>query len=160
MIVKTWLGICSLLLLSQNITAQKSDQINWITFGQLEDSLAVNPKKVFVDFYAEWCAYCKKMDKVVFRDKEIITKLNREYYAVKMNAESTDTITFAGETFMNKQVGLERAPIHEIPILLASRTNHPFSLPSIIIFNTKFEVTHRYFEYLSPQKMKHILRIH
>lgn len=133
-------------------TAQ-NNSINWLSFEQLEDSLAVGPKRVFIDFYADWCAYCKKMDKAAFRDPRVVSRLNTEYYAVKMNAEATDTIIFGGESFSNKQLGKKRNPTHEIPLLLASRENHPFSLPAIVILNQNFEVTERYFEYLSPKQL-------
>ncbi len=135
----------------------QEESVNWLTFEQLEDSLSVRPKKVFIDFYADWCAYCKKMDKAAFRDAKIVTKLNTEYYAVRMNAETRDTITFGGETFINKEFGRKRNPTHEIPLLLASRENRPFSLPAILILNNRFEIIERYFEYLSPQKMNKAL---
>ncbi|WP_299533175.1 thioredoxin family protein [Ulvibacterium sp.] len=141
-----------MLLFSCPARAQEN-HINWLSFEQLEDSLATQPKKVFIDFYADWCAYCKKMDKAAFRDSRVISKLNNDYYAVKMNAETTDTIVFGGETFVNNQLKKKRNPTHEIPLLLASRENYPFSLPAIIVLNQKFEVTERYFEYLSPMQM-------
>lgn len=76
-----------------------------------------------------------------------------------MNAESRDTIVFGGKTFVNKQVSFNRNPTHQIPLLLGSRKGMPFSLPLIIILNEKFEVEERYFEYISPQEMKSILKI-
>ena len=131
----------------------QNNSINWLSFEQLEDSLAVKPKKVFIDFYADWCAYCKKMDKSAFRDPKVISKLNEDYYAVKMNAETTDTIVFSGDSFSNKEFGKKRNPTHEIPLLLASRDNLPFSLPAIVVLNEEFIITARYFEYMSPKRL-------
>lgn len=144
-----------LLLPAEGWTQEK--EIQWINFEELEDSLALKPKKVFIDFYADWCAYCKKMDKAAFKDLRVISKLSDEYYAVKMDAETKDTIFFGGDTFTNKQLGKSRTPTHEIPLLLASRDNYPFSLPAIVILNENFEVTDRYFEYLSPEQLQRAL---
>jgi len=138
-------------------TNAQENEVQWLTFEQLEDSLAVQPKKVFVDFYADWCVYCKKMDKVAFKDPEIIKTLNQEYYAVKMNAETSDIITFGGDTFTNEQIGKKRNPVHQIPLLLASRTNTSFSLPAMVVLNEKFEVINRYFEYLSTKRLSEAL---
>jgi len=140
------------LFLPQKSVGQERD-IQWLRFEQLEDSLNTTPKKVFLNFYADWCAYCKKMDGAAFKNQKVIARLNRDFYAVKMNAESTDTITFGGETFVNQQVGKSRTPVHDIPLVLASRDHSPFSLPAMVFLNEKFEVTHRYFEYLSPEQL-------
>ena len=135
----------------------QENEVRWISFEQLEDSLALQPKKVFIDFYAEWCVYCKKMDKVAFKDPKVVSKLNSDYYAIKMDAESTAEIQFGGDTFTNKEQGKKRNPTHEIPLLLASRENYPFSLPAMVVLNENFQVTNRYFEYLSPKKLYGIL---
>ena len=121
-----FLGIFSV----TNIHAQK-EQVNWISFEQLEDSLNVKPKKILISFYADWCSYCKKMDKVAYQDEKVISMIQNDYYAVKMNAESRDTIVFEGKKFFNEEIGKQRNPIHQIPLLLASRKNYPFSLPEI-----------------------------
>lgn len=136
--------------------SQKAE-IQWMSFEQLEDSLSTKPKKVFIDFYADWCAYCKKMDKTAFKDTQVVSILNAEYYAVKMNAESKDTIQFGGDLFINDQLGKSRTPNHQIALLLASRENRPFSLPAVVLLNEKFEVTGRHFEYLSPKQLQKIL---
>ncbi len=145
--------VCLVSLFSFIKVEAQENRIQWLSFEQLEDSLSVKPKKVFIDFYADWCVYCKKMDRAAFRDSKIISKLNREYYAVKMNAETTDTIQFGGATYVNKQLGKTRNPTHEIPLLLASRENYPFSLPAIIVLDEKFEIINRYFQYLSPKQL-------
>ena len=141
-----------LMILSSKINAQ-SKTINWITFEQLEDSLKVKPKKVFIYFYADWCSYCKKMDKVAFKNSEVIQILNQNYYAIKMDAESAKTIFFEGQKYSNNQLGKSRRPKHQIPLLLASRKNRSFSLPASIILDKNFKIEKRYYEYLSPKKM-------
>ena len=130
-----------------SINGQSTEKINWISFNHLNDSLKVHPKKVFVNFYADWCVYCKEMDRITFRDDEIIKKLNESYYAVKMNIEADEKIIFGGQTFVNKRTK-KMNPVHEIALLLASRKNKPFSLPAYIIFNENFEAEARYFQYL------------
>jgi len=149
--IVSFLGIS--LFLSNSISAQQVKSLNWLTFEQLEDSLKVKPKKVFISFYADWCVYCRKMEKTAFRDKAVVSILNQKYYAVKMNAESKDTISFGGVTYVNQNIGKSRRPTHQISLLLASRKNKPFSLPVNLILNKKFKVTRRYFNYLSPKKL-------
>ena len=67
------------ILLCTSLSAQNTESVRWLTFEQLEDSQAVKPKKVFIDFHTNWCTYCRKMDKVVFTKPEVIKLLNEEY---------------------------------------------------------------------------------
>lgn len=152
--ISLWFGCC--LFFTCTCHSQRAT-INWLDFEQLEDSLAIRPKKVFIDFYADWCAYCKKMDRAAFRDEGVVAQLNNNYYAVKMNVESKDTIAFGGDTFYNRELGKKRNPTHEIPLLLASREGSPFSLPAIVILNEEFQMSERYFEYIPPKAMLEIL---
>ncbi len=154
--MKFLLSIFMCFVISPTLFAQQT-KIKWLTFEQLEDSLALKPKKVFIDFYADWCVYCKKMDEAAYKNVEVIKILNTEYYAVKMNAESRDTIIFDEQTYKNTAYGKKRNPVHEIPLLLASREGIPFSLPAIVVFDKNFQITQRYFEYISPKKMLKVL---
>ena len=136
----------------------QNQTINWISFEQLEDSLAKKPKKVLISFYADWCTYCKKMDASAYKDSKVIALINSDYYAVKMNSETKDTITFDGRKFFNKNIGKSRNPTHEIPLLLAKRKNRPFSLPATIILDKNFKIKKRDFEYISTKRMLEFLK--
>lgn len=146
-----------LLLLALSLVQAQQAGVQWLSFEQLEDSLAVEPRRVLIDFYADWCAYCKKMDEAAFRDPEVLKALGRDYYAVRMNVESQDTIHFGGTKYLNREHGSKRNPVHEIPLLLASREGKPFTLPAVIILDKAFRIRNRYFEYIPPAAMRRIL---
>ncbi|MEL6653672.1 MAG: thioredoxin family protein, partial [Bacteroidota bacterium] len=117
----TTLTLSIFLFLCAPTSAQQEEAVNWLSFEQLEDSLAVQPKKVFISFHTDWCAYCRKMDKVVFTKPEVIELLNEEYYAVHFDAESEAVVVFGGREYINEQLGQSRTPLHQIAQLLASR---------------------------------------
>ena len=109
-----------------------------------------------MSFYADWCTFCKEMDERTFLNKDIIKTLNNDYYAVKMNIETRDTIVFGGQTFVNKRYKKVN-PIHEIALLMGSRKNKPFSLPVLIFLDEKFIAKSRYFQFLDANTMLTIL---
>lgn len=137
-------------------SGQTPSKINWINFNQLNDSLKLKQKKVFVDFYADWCMYCKEMDGTTFQNAEVIKELNTNYYAVKMNVESGETIIFGDQTFINKKIKRVN-PVHEIALLLASRKDQIFSLPAYILFDENFMAKARYFQFLDSNALLKIL---
>ncbi len=141
-----------LLLAGPSAIAQQDRSVHWIGFEQLEDSLDAKPKKVFIDFYTDWCDYCRKMDKVVFTKPEVIDLLNEQYYAVRLNAETESVIAFEGQKFVNDQVGKSRSPIHQIAQLLALR-NGRFAPPTLVVLDEDFNVKARYFEYMDSKRL-------
>ncbi len=70
-----------------------------------------------------------------------------------MDVERTDSITFEGVLFTNKQELTKRNGIHQIPLLLASRDGFSFSLPATIILNKDFTLKERFFEYYTSQEL-------
>ncbi|MCK0190476.1 thioredoxin family protein [Arenibacter sp. F20364] len=149
------LFIATTMLSWNNVAAQEHMGVNWISFEQLHDSLLVHPKKVFIDFYADWCAPCLKMDEVAFKDPMVVKQLNKDFYAIRMNVETTDTIVFGQQVFTNKRAH-RRNPVHEIPLLLASRQDAPFSLPALVFMDSSFNAQARYFQYLDAEQLLEI----
>lgn len=56
--------------------------------AQLEQQLATataNNKKVLIDYYADWCVDCVKMEKATFSDPQVIAKLNADFVALQID---------------------------------------------------------------------------
>ena len=72
--------------------------IEWVEFEQIDSLIALNPKLIMIDVYATWCGFCKQMDLVTFRNKNVTEQVNEHFYALKLNSESSKKITFKGIT--------------------------------------------------------------
>ena len=94
-----------------SVALGQDSEIKWITWDEAiarskEDSV---PKKMFIDFYTGWCGWCKRMDATTFKDKNVVTYMNANYYPVKFDAETTDTIVFNGNSFINSEPGYKKS---------------------------------------------------
>jgi thioredoxin-related protein len=143
--------------LSYPLRAQQNEEINWLTWEELDRALEENPKPIFIFFHAEWCAYCKKIEREIFTKKKVIEKLNKKYYALEMDVETEDTIHFDGQKFSNIQTNTKRNGVHQLPLLLASRKKAPFSLPVTLIFDKDFRLQKRVFEYYTSKELLKML---
>lgn len=139
------------LLIPRSTIAQQ--KINWISFEALSDALEKDPKPVLISFHAKWCSYCRKMQKEVFTDPEIIKLVNQDYYAVSFDVETRDTVWFDGQAFVNRNATPKREGFHDLALLLGSR-KETLTVPVTLILNPDFSIKSRDFEYLSRKKLK------
>lgn len=101
--MKAFSLVLLLVLLGLNLQAQ--DQIQWMKFEEAIAANAKNPKMILVDVYTDWCGWCKKMDKDTFTDPQVIAHFQKNFYAVKLNAEDTKrSFQFMGKTFTEAQM--------------------------------------------------------
>lgn len=74
-------------------------EIIWISLDALQEKMKKTPKKVYIDVYTGWCGWCKVMDKKTFTNQGVINYINKHFYAVKLDAEQTDSIHFMGNHY-------------------------------------------------------------
>ncbi len=85
---------------TNNAIHSKPAEIDWIKYnGQSVDELLTEGKPVFIDFYADWCAPCKQLDRETFPDPKIVN-IAKSFQMVKVDCTSPDAETRAFmETF-------------------------------------------------------------
>jgi thioredoxin-related protein len=83
------IGIILLALLSGglNSVAVATDRIDWHTYDAGMSRSRFEKKKVFLFFYAEWCAYCRDMDQKTFKDPNVIGTLNRNFIPIRVDSD-------------------------------------------------------------------------
>ena len=128
--------------------------IKWITF---EEALKLNKKKprmIFVDIYTDWCGWCKKMDKETFADPVVASYINKKYYAVKLNAEQSEAISFKEQQFVNPNPGKSRST-HQLAMALLKNES---VYPSYVILDRASDWTFKLKGYKTPVELLPILK--
>jgi thioredoxin-related protein len=83
-----------------NATSFSEDEsIKWLTVEEMEKAQKKEKRKVVVDVYTDWCSWCKKMDKATFADPTVAEYVNKNFYAVKFNAEGYENIIFQDRVY-------------------------------------------------------------
>lgn len=117
-------------LLGMNAMAQ--EKINWMSIQEAETRCAEAPKMIFIDVYTDWCGWCKRMDRNTFDNPVIARYMNEHFYAVKLNAETSDTITFQGKQYVGYVRPDGRNGSHRLAHALL---RGKMSYPSYVIMN-------------------------
>ena len=98
-----------------------------ITWLSLKDALAQSKaykKKILIDFFTDWCGWCKRMDKTTYEDPQVIEALNRYFLPVKFNAEREDSVNYRGVPYTMKAQGIRST--HEFAIrILSGKMGYP-----------------------------------
>lgn len=144
-----------LLLAGNSLTKaqpEESGKVKWYTIQEVEELAKKEPRKVMIDVYTDWCGWCKKMDATTFEHPVIAKYINKNFYPVKLNAETKEEITFMGKTF--KYVKNGRSGYNE---LAAGLLNGQLSFPSIAYLNEDLELLGAIPGYRPPKEMETIL---
>ena len=94
-------------------------QLKIYSFEEAEKLSAENPKPFVIFIHTSWCNYCKMMEQSTFKNTEIITLLNTDFYFIALDAESKDAIFFNKQWFRFKPNG-QKTGIHELATALAT----------------------------------------
>ena len=62
-------------------------EINWYSYDKGIAAGKAEDKKIFLHFFADWCAYCKIMKNKTFKDASVVSYLNKNFISIKVNSD-------------------------------------------------------------------------
>ncbi len=126
--------------------------VNWMTVERAQSEARWDPKPILVYFYTHWCGWCKKMDEGTFRHPVIVNYLNQNYYCVKFNAETPDSILFKRTLFRNQNPGARSA--HDFTIFLLQGK---MGYPACVVLSPELEPLTAVRGYRRPKEFEALL---
>lgn len=129
----------------------QAQEIKWMTINEALAAQAKNPKPIFMDVYTDWCGPCKMLDKNTFTDKVVIDYINKNFYAVKFNAEGDSEVNYQGKVYTNPKYDANRKgrnATHEFTLFLKVQ-----GYPSMYILNKRGDVDKVIVGYYQPEQL-------
>jgi thioredoxin-related protein len=135
---------------SASVFSQKN-AIQWMSFAEALKQNSVAPKKIFIDVYTEWCGWCKRMDATTFSDDSVIQYMNKNFYAVKLDAERKDTVEYKGVKYSFR-------PEYKANEIAAYLLNGRMGYPTSVYLNEENDLIAPVQGYLTKEQLLHTLR--
>lgn len=130
-------GVFIVLMISLNaLLAQNESEglVKWMTFKEAQAKNKEVPKPFIIDVYTDWCGWCKHMMKTTYSNEGLAGYINANFYPVKFNAETKDTIEYNGKIY--KPLSKEPKTPHELAVKFLGSS---LSYPSTIFVTNNYE---------------------
>lgn len=85
-------------------SARSKKSIQWHDFAQAVAKAKAENKLIVVDFYTDWCSWCKVMDAKTYGDSTITAFAGKKLVMAKVNAESNETVSYKGNEYTYRQL--------------------------------------------------------
>ena len=134
----------------QPAASNKTNEIEWISLQEAYNRTQKEPRKTIVDVYTAWCGWCKVMDKQTYTNPEVIDYLNKNFYMVKLDAETRQEITVGGTKYtFDEKSGANQAAV----ALLQGK----MSYPTTVFLDTQYNMIQPLPGYLDAKAFHQII---
>lgn len=131
---------------------EENGAVKWLTFKEAQEKNKKEPRPFLIDFYTDWCGWCKHMMRTTYSNLSLAQYVNTNFYPVKFNAEGKDTVEYNGQTY--KPTSTQPRTPHELAIKFLGRQ---LTYPSTVFVGNNFEFNLLTQGYLEEKKIQPIL---
>jgi thioredoxin-related protein len=97
--------VCVLTRTGREVVAENNLlTLNWLSYNEGLALAEKENKYVLIDFYTDWCGYCKKMDKNTYSNEEVKKILSKKFVIIRVNAESDNKVIENGEEITEREL--------------------------------------------------------
>jgi thioredoxin-related protein len=90
---------------SSSSQQQEQLQVKWLSFNDGLAKARSEDKPIFVEFYADWCPYCKKFQRETIGNQKVAEMLAENFAYVRFNAEDSKTrVKFDGKSYSHVEL--------------------------------------------------------
>ncbi len=115
--------------------ASDDNAIQWLSWEEAMTKQEKQPKAIMVFVHTKWCGWCDRMKKSTFSEPHLIDYINKNFYAVSLDAEQKEAIKFKDEVY--KFVNKGRRGYHEFASKI---TSGRLSYPTTVFLDKDLEV--------------------
>lgn len=130
-----------------------SSLVNWISFDEAYKKCKLKPRPILIDVYTTWCGPCKMMSAQTFNHPTIAKYINDNFYAVKFDAESKDSVKFDKFVFVSSDNNNPKAT-HQFA---ASVLDNQLAYPSIVFLNNQIQRIDILKGFMAPNQFEPII---
>lgn len=84
--------------------SQEQDHSFWVTLEEAQRQAVDEGKYILLDVYTDWCGFCRRMNKETYADERVQNAIDRYFYAVRINAESRQKVSFQDDTYSMEEL--------------------------------------------------------
>lgn len=148
---KSVLIIFALYFINSCAAQTNTQEIHWVDLETAQKLNAQEPRKILIDIYTDWCGWCKKLDAYTYHDPAVVEYINQNFYAVKLNAETHDTVFFNGTSYTYN-------PTYKVNMVSQNFMMGSNGYPTTTILDEKLNVLNAMPGYLEAKPMLSFLK--
>ncbi len=130
-------------------------QLQTVAFEQIDSLQTIRKKPIVIFIHTDWCKFCQQMERTTFKNEEVVSQLNGQFYFVSFDAESRQKVTFNNRELQFKPSG-NNTGIHELAIVLGT-IDKQIVYPILCILNDKYEIVFQYSGFLNAKDFQVVL---